>query len=92
MNVKRVQCLLYACGFDPGPIDGILGAKTQSALSKLHDEYGVDENGLIDVLSGKIHRLTVTMIFGKMFVISKKANLLVRVVNVVVFLLKSIKS
>lgn len=58
MNVKRVQCLLYACGFDPGPIDGILGVKTKSALNKLHDEYGVDENGLIDVLSGKIHRLT----------------------------------
>ena len=57
MNVKKIQCLLYACDIDPGPIDGVLGEKTKTALDKLYAEYGVDENGLIDVLSGKIQRV-----------------------------------
>ena len=58
MNVKKIQCLLYACDIDPGPIDGVLGEKTKAALNKLHIEYGVHENCLIDVLSGKIQRVT----------------------------------
>jgi peptidoglycan hydrolase-like protein with peptidoglycan-binding domain len=34
-EIKSMQTLLKAAGFDPGPVDGVLGAKTMSALRRL---------------------------------------------------------
>src|SRR5262249_53591969 len=34
-EIKLIQAQLKAAGFDPGPVDGTLGAKTMSALRRL---------------------------------------------------------
>jgi peptidoglycan hydrolase-like protein with peptidoglycan-binding domain len=34
-EIKSMQAQLKAAGFDPGPVDGLLGAKTMSALRRL---------------------------------------------------------
>jgi len=33
-HVREVQLVLLAAGYDPGPIDGILGPRTKSALRR----------------------------------------------------------
>lgn len=54
MNVKKKQCLLYACGYDPGPIDGSDGPLTRAALAKVREDYGVGEDGLVGILAGTV--------------------------------------
>src|SRR5262244_2073482 len=34
-EIKLIQAQLKAAGFDPGPVDGTIGAKTMSALRRL---------------------------------------------------------
>ena len=34
-EIKSMQALIKAAGFDPGPVDGLLGTKTMSALRRL---------------------------------------------------------
>lgn len=57
MNVKSRQCLLYVAGYDPGPIDGVDGPKTQAAMKKVFKDYGVGEDGLVGILAGTVPRL-----------------------------------
>jgi peptidoglycan hydrolase-like protein with peptidoglycan-binding domain len=40
-EIRRIQAKLKASGFDPGPIDGILGPKTKSALLQLQSACSV---------------------------------------------------
>lgn len=54
METKKKQCLLYAAGFDPGPIDGIDGPKTRAAMARVKNEYGCDEEGLIGIIAGTV--------------------------------------
>jgi peptidoglycan hydrolase-like protein with peptidoglycan-binding domain len=44
-SVKKVQQLLDTIGYDPGPIDGVLGTKTQSALKKWKSKSGIMVSG-----------------------------------------------
>lgn len=46
--IKRVQMKLVAEGYDPGPIDGAMGAKTHSALRKYQAAKGLPVTGNID--------------------------------------------
>ena len=39
-DVRLLQSQLKAAGFDPGPLDGVLGAKTKSALQQYRTVYG----------------------------------------------------
>ena len=41
-QIQRVQKLLIELGFDPGPIDGLFGAKTYSALFQALKEYSLE--------------------------------------------------
>jgi peptidoglycan hydrolase-like protein with peptidoglycan-binding domain len=43
--IRRVQSALQKKGFDPGPIDGVLGSKTSSALSDFQKSQGLEQTG-----------------------------------------------
>ncbi len=44
-DVKRVQESLVALGYDPGPIDGLVGPRTVSALRKFESDNGLPVRG-----------------------------------------------
>ena len=45
---RTVQEALVEKGFDPGPVDGILGPKTKAALMKFQESAGLTANGEVD--------------------------------------------
>ena len=47
-NIRQVQEALSKRGFDPGPVDGILGPKTEEAVRNFQDRYGIKASGKID--------------------------------------------
>jgi peptidoglycan hydrolase-like protein with peptidoglycan-binding domain len=47
-GIRRVQQALQKRGFDPGPLDGILGPKTKEAVRNFQDRYGIKASGEID--------------------------------------------
>ena len=44
----EVQKLLLALGYDTGPLDGLYGSKTASAIKAFQRDIGVSQNGKID--------------------------------------------
>lgn len=46
--IRMVQLVLEDEGFDPGPIDGILGPKTREAIKKFQMEKELEPTGEID--------------------------------------------
>lgn len=46
--VLQAQQALSSMGYDPGPIDGVMGARTQSALKKLQQDQGLPVTGTLD--------------------------------------------
>lgn len=57
MTAKQTQCLLAYLGYDPGPIDGIDGQKTQTALAAFQADYGVGVEGMVGAVAGTIAKL-----------------------------------
>ena len=54
--VRQAQALLTRAGFDPGPADGIMGAKTRDAIRAFQEKSGLPADGqvspaLLDALS-----------------------------------------
>ena len=47
-RVAQVQELLKEAGFNPGPIDGILGPRTKGALSRYQARQGLPATGALD--------------------------------------------
>jgi peptidoglycan hydrolase-like protein with peptidoglycan-binding domain len=47
-GIRQVQQALAKKGFDPGPIDGVLGPQTEQAIRKFQDHYGLKVTGRID--------------------------------------------
>jgi lipid-binding SYLF domain-containing protein len=47
-KVKEVQTALQEKGFNPGPIDGIMGAKTTKALASFQRQQNLYANGKLD--------------------------------------------
>lgn len=47
-EVRQVQERLKAAGFDPGPIDGIVGPKTRAAVIKYQTSNGLAKTGSLD--------------------------------------------
>ncbi len=45
-KVRSVQSALAAAGFDPGPIDGVMGSQTKSALVKFQNAKGLPVGNL----------------------------------------------
>ncbi|HWQ59036.1 MAG TPA: peptidoglycan-binding protein [Clostridia bacterium] len=46
-DVKVAQTALTRAGYDPGPIDGVFGAKTESAVIQFQSTVGVTQDGVI---------------------------------------------
>jgi peptidoglycan hydrolase-like protein with peptidoglycan-binding domain len=47
-GVRKVQTLLKDRGFDPGPIDGVAGPRTNAAVRTFQERYGIKASGTID--------------------------------------------
>jgi peptidoglycan hydrolase-like protein with peptidoglycan-binding domain len=47
-DVKQVQAALKSKGMDPGPEDGVLGAKTQTAIREFQKSNNLSVTGRID--------------------------------------------
>ena len=47
-DVARVQSALAALGYDTGPADGIMRARTRAAIRAFQQDYGLAANGEID--------------------------------------------
>jgi peptidoglycan hydrolase-like protein with peptidoglycan-binding domain len=46
-DVRRLQEALKRLGFDPGPIDGIFGPKTEAAVKAFQKKYGLVVDGIV---------------------------------------------
>jgi hypothetical protein len=45
--VRMVQQALLAAGYDPGPIDGLIGPRTRAAVRQLQRDNGLTADGII---------------------------------------------
>ncbi len=41
-EMREVQTLLKAAGYDPGPADGLMGPKTRTAIASFGESHGVE--------------------------------------------------
>ena len=48
VNVRQVQTALRGRGFDPGPIDGVMGPKTMMAIRNFQSSQGLTASGAMD--------------------------------------------
>jgi peptidoglycan hydrolase-like protein with peptidoglycan-binding domain len=62
-GVRQVQQALQKKGFDPGPIDGILGPQTKEAVRKFQDFFGIKASGEID--NQTLYALGETQLAGR---------------------------
>ncbi len=46
--IRQAQARLKAVGFDPGPIDGVMGKPTQRALQAYQNANGLPVTGKLD--------------------------------------------
>jgi hypothetical protein len=45
-TTRSIQADLVKLGFDPGPVDGVAGSKTRSAIRAYQEQYGLPADGL----------------------------------------------
>ncbi len=45
MSIRSVQARLTTLGYDPGPVDGMMGPKTRSAIERFQGESGLERTG-----------------------------------------------
>lgn len=48
LRVEEIQKILKEAGFEPGPIDGVMGAQTRVAIRKFQKKEGLKSTGKID--------------------------------------------
>jgi peptidoglycan hydrolase-like protein with peptidoglycan-binding domain len=47
-KVRTLQTRLEIKGFDPGPVDGVFGSRTQAAVIAYQETKGLEVNGVVD--------------------------------------------
>lgn len=52
-KVKTLQVRLEMQGYDPGPIDGIFGARTATAVKSFQESKGLTTDGVVDEITWK---------------------------------------
>jgi len=52
-KVKTLQVRLEVQGYDPGPIDGIFGARTATAVKNFQESKGLTTDGVVDEITWK---------------------------------------
>ena len=71
VDVKELQQNLTRLGFNPGPSDGIFGSKTEDAVLKFQQAYGLTVDGIVGSQSqGKIRALISGSLAGRTFIIA----------------------
>src|SRR5262249_51339417 len=50
-DVRQIQTGLLQMGLDPGPIDGVVGAKTKKAIADFQRLYGLEASGNPDQIT-----------------------------------------
>jgi len=48
LAIRQVQGILHEQGYNPGPIDGLMGQKTRAALRQFQLDHQLAETGQID--------------------------------------------
>lgn len=48
LAIRQVQGILHEQGYNPGPIDGLMGQKTRAALRQFQLEHQLPKTGQID--------------------------------------------
>ena len=48
LAIRQVQGILHEQGYNPGPIDGLMGNKTRAALRQFQLDHRLPETGRID--------------------------------------------
>jgi peptidoglycan hydrolase-like protein with peptidoglycan-binding domain len=59
-SVRDAQIALQNAGFDPGRIDGMMGAKTQEALREFQASKGLPQTGTLDAATQRELRVEHT--------------------------------
>jgi hypothetical protein len=49
--VKKLQQALVRNGYEPGPLDGVMGEKTKAALSRFQNDKGIEGGGAINAIT-----------------------------------------
>lgn len=47
-EIRKAQDLLSKLGYEPGPIDGLMGRKTRKAIVNFQQDFGLPETGEVD--------------------------------------------
>jgi peptidoglycan hydrolase-like protein with peptidoglycan-binding domain len=47
LPVRRAQKRMTLAGYDTGGVDGVYGSKTESAVKKLQQDYGLAQDGIV---------------------------------------------
>ncbi|UQA93500.1 peptidoglycan-binding protein [Streptomyces halobius] len=55
-QVVEAQCLLHHQGYDPGPVDGIVGENTMRAVKRLQAKAGLPADGIVGPDTWKVLR------------------------------------
>ncbi|WP_341483565.1 peptidoglycan-binding domain-containing protein [Streptomyces endophytica] len=55
-EVVEAQCLLNHQGYDPGPVDGIVGEHTMRAVKRLQAAAGLPTDGIVGPDTWKVLR------------------------------------
>ena len=56
MTIYQKQCLLGYLGYDPGPVDGQDGPRTQAARKRFREDYGVEDDRLPEAVAGMLEK------------------------------------
>jgi len=48
LDLRAAQLYLTFGGFDPGPVDGVLGSRTRAALIDFQNQQGLPATGEVD--------------------------------------------
>lgn len=48
LDLRAAQLYLRFAGFDPGPVDGVMGGRTRAALTAFQTQQGLDATGAVD--------------------------------------------
>lgn len=53
-KIRTLQTRLEVIGYDPGPVDGIFGSRTQSAVIAYQTAQGLEPSGVVDEKTWKV--------------------------------------
>ena len=57
-NLRAIQEALKSTGYDPGPVDGVIGPRTRHAIRRFQDEHGIQVTG---EPSGRLQNMLTAM-------------------------------